>query len=337
MKAAELMTREVVSILPDMPVREIARVLLAHQISAVPVTDGSGTVIGMVSESDLLSPNEGEHLARRERWLARLAEGEALSPEFLASLPQPGRTARDVMSSPVIEVGEQTEASEIAALLVQYRIKRVPVVRDGRLVGIVSRADLLRALAENGIPHQAAPAHGGRLAEAIANLDHRFFGGHPEPGQQEGTKPRETQVAGGLSVADFHKLMTDFARHKAEAAAASRRKAAEHRRERVAQLIDEHVREQNWNAMMHGAREAAERGEKEFLLLRFPSDLCIDGGRAINAALPDWPKTLRGEPAEIYLRWERELKPRGFHLTARVLDYPDGMPGDIGLLLGWTE
>ncbi len=54
-------------------------------------------------------------------------------------------------------------------------------------------------------------------------------------------------------------------------------------------------------------------------------------------ALPDWPKSLRGEAAEIYLRWERELKPRGFHLTARVLDYPNGMPGDIGLSLGWTE
>ena len=55
-----------------------------------------------------------------------------------------------------------------------------------------------------------------------------------------------------------------------------------------------------------------------------------------NASLTDWPKTLRGEAAEIYLHWERELKPRGFHLMARVLDYPNGMPGDIGLFLGWT-
>lgn len=337
MKAAELMTREVVSVPPEMPVREIARVLLSHHVSAAPVVDGSGTVIGMVSEGDLLNPDNGEHAARRERWLAELAEGEALSPEFLASLPRPERTARDVMSSPVIEVGEQTEASEIAALLVQYRIKRVPVVREGRLVGIVSRADLLRTLAENGMPHAPEPAHTGRLAEAIANLDHRFFGGHPEAGRDAAAKPREASIEGGFSVADFHRLVADFAHHKAEAAAASRHKAAEHRRERVRELIDEHVREQNWNAMLQGARAAAERGEKEFLLLRFPSDLCVDGGRAINAALPDWPKSLRGEAAEIYLRWERELKPRGFHLTARVLDYPDGMPGDIGLFLGWAE
>jgi hypothetical protein len=61
----------------------------------------------------------------------------------------------------------------------------------------------------------------------------------------------------------------------------------------------------------------------------------VDRGRAINSALPDWPTSLRGEAAEIYLRWERDLKPRGFHLIARVLDYPRGMPGDIGLFLAW--
>ena len=130
--------------------------------------------------------------------------------------------------------------------------------------------------------------------------------------------------------------MADFARHQAEATEAARRAEAAHRQERVKQLVAEHVRDERWNALLHGAREAAERGEEEFLLLRFPSDLCVDQGRAINASLPDWPKTLRGEAAEIYLHWERELKPRGFHLMARVLDYPNGMPGDIGLFLGWT-
>jgi hypothetical protein len=97
------------------------------------------------------------------------------------------------------------------------------------------------------------------------------------------------------------------------------------------------VRDENWNTMLHHAREAAQRGDKEYLLLRFPSDLCADGGRAVNSALPDWPNTLRGEAAEIYLRWERELKSRGFHLVARVLDFPGGMPGDIGFFLGWAR
>ena len=73
------------------------------------------------------------------------------------------------------------------------------------------------------------------------------------------------------------------------------------------------------------------------MLLRFPSQLSSDGGRAINVMEPRWPGTLRGEAAEIYLRWERDLKPHGFHLTARVLDFPGGIPGDIGLFLVWGE
>ncbi len=336
MQASQVMTQAVVSVSPEMPVREIARVLLSHHVSAAPVVDGSGTVIGMVSEGDLIGPNAGEHAARRERWLQMLAEGEALSPDFLASL-KAGRTARDVMSSPVIEVGEQTDVSEIAELLVQYHIKRVPVVHDGRLVGIVSRVDLLRALADSAKPPTTAPAHGGILAEAIASLDHRFFGRHSETAPEAALKPHEAGAESGLSVADFQALMTDSERHKAAAAEAARHAAAERRQEQVKQLIDDHVREETWKAMLHHAREAAERGEKECLLLRFPSDLCVDGGRAINSALPDWPNSLRGEPAEIYLRWERDLKPRGFHLVARVLDYPGGMPGDIGLFLGWAK
>ncbi len=88
---------------------------------------------------------------------------------------------------------------------------------------------------------------------------------------------------------------------------------------------------------MHGARMAAESGQKETMLLRFPCQLCIDGGRAINVAEQDWPATLRGRSAEIYLRWERDLKPRGFLLSARVLDFPDGKPGDMGLFLVWSE
>ena len=103
------------------------------------------------------------------------------------------------------------------------------------------------------------------------------------------------------------------------------------------ELIDRHIAAGNWNALLHQARAAAEHGEQEFMVLRFPADLCTDHGRAINAPQQDWPKTLRGEAAEIYLQWERELKPRGFRLTARVLDFPDGKPGDIGLFLAWGQ
>jgi hypothetical protein len=72
-------------------------------------------------------------------------------------------------------------------------------------------------------------------------------------------------------------------------------------------------------------------------LLRFSSQLCSDGGPAVNGGEPDWPSTLRGEAVEIYLRWERDLKSHGFRVAASVLDFPDGMPGDLGLSLTWKE
>ena len=130
MKARDLMTREVISTSPETPVRDIAALLSAHRISAVPVVDQTGTVVGMVSEGDLIGRRQTECEKQREWWLVMLAEGETLSDNFLASLRTPDRTARDIMSYPVIQVSEETEASEIATLLARHRIKRVPVVRD---------------------------------------------------------------------------------------------------------------------------------------------------------------------------------------------------------------
>ena len=161
MKARDLMTRKVVSASPETPIRDIAALLSANRISAVPVVDETGTVVGMVSEGDLIGRRQTEREKQREWWLVMLAEGETLSDEFLASLLTPDRTAREVMSSPVIQVTEEAEASEIAALLARHRIKRVPVVRDSKIVGIISRADLLRALATigNGGPHRTCRFH----------------------------------------------------------------------------------------------------------------------------------------------------------------------------------
>jgi hypothetical protein len=136
-------------------------------------------------------------------------------------------------------------------------------------------------------------------------------------------------------VTDFQALAADSEHHKVEDQQEARQSAAEQRHQRVKELIDHHIADESWRSLLHHAREAAAHGEKELMLLRFPADLCTDRGRAINAPLPDWPQTLRGEAAEIYLRWGRDLKPGGFHLTARVLDFPGGFPGDIGLFLVW--
>jgi hypothetical protein len=82
-------------------------------------------------------------------------------------------------------------------------------------------------------------------------------------------------------------------------------------------------------------RAAAERGEREVLALRFSSQYCTDGGRAINSFEPDWPGTLTGFAKRAYDFWQKELEPQGYKLRAQIMDFPGGMPGDVGIFLRW--
>lgn len=86
---------------------------------------------------------------------------------------------------------------------------------------------------------------------------------------------------------------------------------------------------------MRRVRTAAEQGEHQILILRFPSAMCRDSGRAINNSLPGWEDTLVGVPHQLLQVWHEHLKPLGFRFSAEVLDYPGGMPGDIGLFCKW--
>jgi CBS-domain-containing membrane protein len=142
MIARDVMTRNVVSVTPDTPVRKIASLLVKHGIGAVPVIDSSGAPIGIVSEGDLIRPDRAAPEAWRQSWLEILAEGEPLA---LAWLGSQNHSAPAVMSAPVITVSEETNLREIAEILTTRHIKRVPVVTDGRIVGIISCADLVRA------------------------------------------------------------------------------------------------------------------------------------------------------------------------------------------------
>jgi CBS domain-containing protein len=328
MQARDVMTTNVVSVKLDTPVRQIAELLLENKISAVPVLDQSGAVVGMVSEGDLLRMNGTERDKRREWWLALLAEGEPLSKEFLANIhANTQRTARDIMSSPVMTVSEDTELSEIGKLLMSLQIKRVPVVREGRLRGIVSRADLIRALAKQ----RPTRPQGEGLFGWTVHFD-PFAKSEPSTEKIEEEAPADEA---GLSATDFRHLVADAASKKSHQLEAARHAAEEARSSSIKELVDHHVTDERWRATLHQARLAAERGERELLLLQFPAQLCSDGGRAINVAEPDWPATLRGEAAETYLRYEHDLKPRGFHLLARVLNFPEGYIGDVGLFLHW--
>ena len=335
MKASEVMTAEVVSVRPDVPVKDIAKILLKNSISAVPVVDENGSPIGMVSEGDLIPRPEPERAARRDWWLALLAEGETLSSEFIASLNATNQMASDIMSSPVVSVVPDTDLADIARLLAEYRIKRVPVLQDGHVVGIVSRADLLRALVDQSHP-QSPRQDRGFLAGALTALDQHFLHTRHPSAAGDGTPPHKHEPPGDhLAVGDFRRAMTEFEDREQRRLGEARRAAVENRQHQVTELLGEHVSDGRWHALIQQAQRAAEHGEKEFLLLRFPSQLCTDSGRAINVPDPNWPATLQGEAAEIYVRWQTDLKPGGFHLVARILDFPDGIPGDVGLFLVW--
>ena len=147
--AADIMTRDVVTARPENSVAEVAKLLTDHDISAVPVCVEQGKALGMVSEGDLMRPFGKENELKRAWWLNVLAEGTELAPAFVDYIRLDHRKARDLMVAPVITAAADASVPEVADLLARHRIKRVPIVRDGRLVGIVSRADVIRALANS--------------------------------------------------------------------------------------------------------------------------------------------------------------------------------------------
>jgi CBS domain-containing protein len=145
--AADIMTKNVKTVRPDASVAEIARLLTDNAISAVPVCAADGTVVGMLSEGDLLRPVGRDHATRRAWWLNLLAEGTDLAPTFLECISVENQRAANLMIGPVITASPDSTVPELADLLVRHHIKRLPILQDGKLVGIVSRADLVRALA----------------------------------------------------------------------------------------------------------------------------------------------------------------------------------------------
>ena len=144
MRAMDVMTTAMVTIGPDTAVHDLAKLLSERGISGVPVVD-NGRLVGIVSEGDLLhraeTGTERRTARRRWRWFDSAFE------EARDYVKSRGRTVQDIMTREVISVGEQAGLAEVTTLMETKRIKRVPVLRDGRLVGIISRANLVRALA----------------------------------------------------------------------------------------------------------------------------------------------------------------------------------------------
>ena len=143
--AGSVMTRNVITVTPETSIRATAKIMATHHISGVPVVDDDGHLVGLVSEADLLRARKAA--ADREAWwLNMIADGEKLSPEFVDYVRTGNDMVRVVMHSDVTAVAEDTPLADVAQLIVEKGVKRLPVVTNGRLVGIVSRADLVKAL-----------------------------------------------------------------------------------------------------------------------------------------------------------------------------------------------
>ena len=165
MQAIDIMTPKVVSVGPDAEVRDIAQLLLKHRISAVPVVDDEHRVVGIVSEGDLMRrvKDDSEH---GHSWRLTLFSGGKDAGDYVKSH---GRKAHEVMTPNPLTVEENTPLHTIARLLEKHHIKRVPVVREGRLVGIVSRANLLQGIANAVVASTQSPTDDRQIREAILN------------------------------------------------------------------------------------------------------------------------------------------------------------------------
>lgn len=142
MNAADIMTEQVITVTPDTPIAEAAWLMLHHRVSGLPVRDRDGAVVGIITEGDLLRRAE-TGTQRHGSWLEFLIAPGRLAQDYTNAN---ARKVGEVMRTEVVTAAPQDSISDIVRLMERYRIKRVPVVDNGRLVGIVSRANLVRAL-----------------------------------------------------------------------------------------------------------------------------------------------------------------------------------------------
>lgn len=167
MQVQDIMTRDVITVNAETIVTDVAKLLLQNRVSAVPVVDTDNQVLGIVSEGDLIRRPEIEGERPRSWWLRLMGDSREQAADYIKTH---GWRAEDVMTREVQAVQEDTPIADVAQLLEQRHIKRAPVLRNGKLVGIVSRANLLHALAT------AEPAAGGKEPQSDRALRESILG-----------------------------------------------------------------------------------------------------------------------------------------------------------------
>jgi len=144
MNAADVMTTKVITVTPESSIEDAAKLMLQYRISGLPVLDQKGGLVGIITEGDFLRRGETGTERRRPRWLEFILGPGRLSSEYVQAH---GRKIADVMTSDPISITEDVSLEDVVDALERHRVKRLPVMRDGKLVGIVSRANLVQALA----------------------------------------------------------------------------------------------------------------------------------------------------------------------------------------------
>ncbi|EKS29745.1 CBS domain-containing protein [Afipia felis] len=167
MKVRDVMTKHLVSILPDVHVREAAQMMASNGISALTVVDELGSLVGILSEGDLLHRRELNTETRRSWWLDLFASDRDLAADYVKSH---SRRVRDVMTTKVIAASPDDTLGEVARRFEKHHIKRMPVIENGRLIGIVTRANLVQALAST----KELPSPRDTDAMIKREIDHRI-------------------------------------------------------------------------------------------------------------------------------------------------------------------
>ncbi len=202
MQASEAMTRRVISISPNATIAAAIKQMLKNRISGLPVIDSNKKLVGILSEGDLLRRPEIGTERRRVRWLDALFGPHEAAKEYVHSH---GTKVKDVMTRSPVTVKESAPLHEVAHLMERHNIKRLPVVRAGKIVGIISRANLLRALASL---HRETPAS----QKTDAAIRNRILA---EIGRQHWAYPAHIDVTVRNGVADLWGTITDMAQRDA--------------------------------------------------------------------------------------------------------------------------
>jgi CBS domain-containing protein len=189
MRAKDVMVRAVATTTLDATIETVAKLMINLRISGVPVLDRNGQLVGIVTEGDLLRRMETGTERRLSRWSEWFSANAQMAAEYVKSH---ARRVEDVMTRQVVTVGELEDLDEIAELMESNGIKRVPVVHDGKIVGIVSRADLLQVLASGGAPRDAEDSDRLVRERLLAEL-----------GKQQWASPSESNIVISDGVVHF--------------------------------------------------------------------------------------------------------------------------------------